>query len=277
MPENRALLTRPRVPGALLHRRPPAASGYFFPPNEDAALDEISHFALELIQDMIGPAHPGGRSTTRAASTATTTATTCSCPSTATRSPALIIPQRPLDGLSGPTGSHRHPTRRPRIDTIHQNKQRQRRQDTRHHHEQRRRGVHQHKVHRADRDRLAVLRTEATASGDDHGPGQRNQPRGNHQPRHRTHECGIVSPFIRRARRVVRCRGRRRLRPHPFTLTTTDSTTGDAATRHVQQNARAGACRKRPNHADHDSSAGRSGPELVNPSEPPNASVAFST
>ena len=31
------------------------SSGYFFPPNEDAALNEISHFALDLIQNVIGP------------------------------------------------------------------------------------------------------------------------------------------------------------------------------------------------------------------------------
>lgn len=32
------------------------SSGYFFPPNEDPALHEISHFALDAIQDVIGPA-----------------------------------------------------------------------------------------------------------------------------------------------------------------------------------------------------------------------------
>jgi hypothetical protein len=31
------------------------SSGYFFPPNEDAALNEISHFALDLINDVVGP------------------------------------------------------------------------------------------------------------------------------------------------------------------------------------------------------------------------------
>ena len=59
------------------------SSGYFFPPNEDAALHEISHFALDLINDMIGPSIQR-RSTTSRRSTATTTPTTCSSPSTAT-------------------------------------------------------------------------------------------------------------------------------------------------------------------------------------------------
>ena len=31
------------------------SSGYFFPPNEDAALHEISHFALDVIKNVIGP------------------------------------------------------------------------------------------------------------------------------------------------------------------------------------------------------------------------------
>jgi hypothetical protein len=56
MPENRALLTSTaNYPGLFFIDAHQQSSGYFFPPNEDAALNEISHFALDLIDDVIGP------------------------------------------------------------------------------------------------------------------------------------------------------------------------------------------------------------------------------
>ena len=56
MPENRALLTSTATyPGLFFIDAHQQSSGYFFPPNEDAALNEISHFALDLINDVIGP------------------------------------------------------------------------------------------------------------------------------------------------------------------------------------------------------------------------------
>ena len=56
MPENRALLTTTaKYPGLFFIDAHQQSSGYFFPPNQDAALNEISHFALNLIQDVIGP------------------------------------------------------------------------------------------------------------------------------------------------------------------------------------------------------------------------------
>ena len=56
MPENRALLTSTATyPGLFFIDAHQQSSGYFFPPNEDAALNEISHFALDLIDDVIGP------------------------------------------------------------------------------------------------------------------------------------------------------------------------------------------------------------------------------
>ena len=56
MPENKALLTSTATyPGLFFIDAHQQSSGYFFPPNEDAALNEISHFALDLINDVIGP------------------------------------------------------------------------------------------------------------------------------------------------------------------------------------------------------------------------------
>ena len=56
MPENRALLTSTATyPGLFFIDAHQQSSGYFFPPNEDAALNEISRFALDLIDDVIGP------------------------------------------------------------------------------------------------------------------------------------------------------------------------------------------------------------------------------
>ncbi len=56
MPENRALLASTATyPGLFFIDAHQQSSGYFFPPNEDAALNEISHFALDLIDDIIGP------------------------------------------------------------------------------------------------------------------------------------------------------------------------------------------------------------------------------
>jgi hypothetical protein len=56
MPENRALLdSTATYPGLFFIDAHQQSSGYFFPPNEDAALNEISHFALDLINDVVGP------------------------------------------------------------------------------------------------------------------------------------------------------------------------------------------------------------------------------
>jgi hypothetical protein len=56
MPENRALLTSTaQYPGLFFIDAHQQSSGYFFPPNEDAALNEISHQALDLIDQVIGP------------------------------------------------------------------------------------------------------------------------------------------------------------------------------------------------------------------------------
>ena len=56
MPENRALLTSTaQYPGLFFIDAHQQSSGYFFPPNEDAALNEITRFALDVIDDVIGP------------------------------------------------------------------------------------------------------------------------------------------------------------------------------------------------------------------------------
>ncbi len=56
MPENKALLTSTATyPGLFFIDAHQQSSGYFFPPNQDAALNEISHFALDEIQNVIGP------------------------------------------------------------------------------------------------------------------------------------------------------------------------------------------------------------------------------
>ena len=56
MPENRALLeSTATYPGLFFIDAHQQSSGYFFPPNQDAALNEISHFALDEIQNVIGP------------------------------------------------------------------------------------------------------------------------------------------------------------------------------------------------------------------------------
>ena len=84
MPENKALLeSTATYPGLFFIDAHQQTSGYFFPPNQDAALNEISHFALDEIQNVIGPGIQQS-STTRPGSTATTTPTTSSSPSTAT-------------------------------------------------------------------------------------------------------------------------------------------------------------------------------------------------
>ena len=85
MPENAPLFDPPSSTRASSHRRASAVVGLHLPPNEDAALNEISHFALDLINDVIGPGIQG-RFNNQARSTATTTPTTCSSPSTATPS-----------------------------------------------------------------------------------------------------------------------------------------------------------------------------------------------
>ncbi len=57
MPENRALFAAiNRYPGLFFIDAHQQSSGYFFPPDQDAALNEISHFALGTIQNVIGPA-----------------------------------------------------------------------------------------------------------------------------------------------------------------------------------------------------------------------------
>jgi Zinc carboxypeptidase len=56
MPENQVLFDDAvQYPGLFFIDAHQQSSGYFFPPNEDAALHEISHFALDLINDVIGP------------------------------------------------------------------------------------------------------------------------------------------------------------------------------------------------------------------------------
>ena len=56
MPENAQLFDDAvQYPGLFFIDAHQQSSGYFFPPNEDAALHEISHFALDLINDVIGP------------------------------------------------------------------------------------------------------------------------------------------------------------------------------------------------------------------------------
>ena len=56
MPENAQLFDNAvQYPGLFFIDAHQQSSGYFFPPNEDAAHHEISHFALDLINDVIGP------------------------------------------------------------------------------------------------------------------------------------------------------------------------------------------------------------------------------
>ncbi|HYK28156.1 MAG TPA: hypothetical protein VEV61_09335 [Streptosporangiaceae bacterium] len=57
MPENRALIGAiTQYPGLFFVDAHQQSSGYFFPPDQDAALNEISHQALDAIQNVIGPA-----------------------------------------------------------------------------------------------------------------------------------------------------------------------------------------------------------------------------
>jgi len=57
MPENRALTAAiTKYPGLFFIDAHQQSSGYFFPPDQDAALSEISHPALDQIQNVIGPA-----------------------------------------------------------------------------------------------------------------------------------------------------------------------------------------------------------------------------
>jgi hypothetical protein len=57
MPENRALISAiTKYPGLFFIDAHQQSSGYFFPPDQDAALNEISHPALDEIQNVIGPA-----------------------------------------------------------------------------------------------------------------------------------------------------------------------------------------------------------------------------
>ncbi|GAA5192643.1 hypothetical protein GCM10023322_52710 [Rugosimonospora acidiphila] len=56
-PENAALIsTITKYPGLFFIDAHQQSSGYFFPPDQDAAHSEISHSALDSIQDVIGPA-----------------------------------------------------------------------------------------------------------------------------------------------------------------------------------------------------------------------------
>lgn len=56
MPENKALFKAINTyPGLFFIDAHQQSTGYFFPPDQDAALNEISHFALDLIQNLIGP------------------------------------------------------------------------------------------------------------------------------------------------------------------------------------------------------------------------------
>jgi hypothetical protein len=60
MPENRALMGAiAEYPGLFFIDAHQQSSGYFFPPDQDAALNEISHQALDAIQNVIGPAIQG--------------------------------------------------------------------------------------------------------------------------------------------------------------------------------------------------------------------------
>ncbi|MGN6679773.1 MAG: hypothetical protein ACTHKL_18575, partial [Streptosporangiaceae bacterium] len=60
MPENRALIGEiTKYPGLFFIDAHQQSSGYFFPPDQDAALNEISHQALDEIQNVIGPAIQG--------------------------------------------------------------------------------------------------------------------------------------------------------------------------------------------------------------------------
>jgi hypothetical protein len=57
MPENQALIAAiTKYPGLFFIDAHQQSSGYFFPPDQDAALNEISHSALGAIQNVIGPA-----------------------------------------------------------------------------------------------------------------------------------------------------------------------------------------------------------------------------
>jgi hypothetical protein len=57
MPENQGLIKAiTRYPGLFFIDAHQKGSGYFFPPDQDAALNEISHPALDAIQNVIGPA-----------------------------------------------------------------------------------------------------------------------------------------------------------------------------------------------------------------------------
>ena len=57
MPENRALAGAiTKYPGLFFIDAHQQSSGYFFPPDQDAVLNEISHSALGAIQNVIGPA-----------------------------------------------------------------------------------------------------------------------------------------------------------------------------------------------------------------------------
>lgn len=61
MPENRALTAAiTKYPGLFFIDAHQQSSGYFFPPDQDAALSEISHAALGEIQNVIGPAIQNG-------------------------------------------------------------------------------------------------------------------------------------------------------------------------------------------------------------------------
>jgi hypothetical protein len=60
MPENKALMGAiAKYPGLFFIDAHQQSSGYFFPPDQDAALNEISHQALDEIQNVIGPAIQG--------------------------------------------------------------------------------------------------------------------------------------------------------------------------------------------------------------------------
>jgi hypothetical protein len=57
MPENRALIGAiTKYPGLFFIDAHQQSSGYFFPPDQDAAHHEIAHSALDAIQNVIGPA-----------------------------------------------------------------------------------------------------------------------------------------------------------------------------------------------------------------------------
>ena len=75
-----------KYPGVFFIDAHQTSSGYFFPPNEDPVHHEICHFALDFIQNGIGPALQDAFNDQSIAVPQLQLSTTSSRPSTATRS-----------------------------------------------------------------------------------------------------------------------------------------------------------------------------------------------